>query len=433
MIYGTPTIVTNGLVLNLDAASPKAAPTRNLFTYTTDLTNVAWTKTRCSVTASATIAPDGTNTAFAFNMSTGSTDLKRLTSPNIASSVSGGLYTFSLFVKQNNFSGSGNASAGIQLGNYNSSQTAGVEPAYNVLSNFQSTGSFSIFPASSGSAVDRGAIDVGNGWYRIYATCNWASSVSSFSTFIDMDNGILTGSQYEGTGVYIWGPQFETGYLSPYQPVTGTTKPWPSIGSTITSSMVNNPTWILSNGGSVVFDGVNDSVQLGSANVSTACTVNQWIRPLSGSATTMRTIEYLAVNSATAVLFSQLIKISNIWYHQNIISGYQSGYAEEMNTYFQSDVTQFVQNNIPYNFCFTWERTPGSNSTLKTYLNGIFREQQVSTNTFWANTASLSTSTYSIASTFKGNISTTSFYNRVLTQQEITQNYNAYKSRFGLS
>ena len=196
--------------------------------------------------------------------------------------------------------------------------------------------------------------------------------------------------------------------------------------------LVNGPTYDSANRGSIVFDGVDDKVTFGSPNITSSCTVNQWIQPLSGSLTTMRTIEYVAVNSATAVLYSQLIKISNIWYHQTLVSGYQAGYAEEMNKYFQSNVTQFVQNNTPYNFTFTWERTPGVNSTLKTYLNGVFREQQVNTNNYWANTASLATGTYKISNTYRGNIATTSFYNKVITSEEVLQNYNATKARFGL-
>jgi hypothetical protein len=104
-----------------------------------------------------------------------------------------------------------------------------------------------------------------------------------------------------------------------------------------------------------------------------------------------------------------------------------------MNIYLQNNVTSFVQNNTPYNFSFTWERTPGVNSTLKTYLNGVFREQQIKTNDYWANTASLATSAYTVGSSYKGNIGTTSFYNRVLTAAEVLQNYNATKTRFGLT
>jgi hypothetical protein len=205
-----------------------------------------------------------------------------------------------------------------------------------------------------------------------------------------------------------------------------------SLTGSATGSLLNGTGYTSSFNGSWVFDGTDDRLTFGSPNMTSSCTVNQWIQPLSGSATTMRTVEYVTVNSATAVIYSQLIKLTNIWYHQTIISGYQAGYAFEMNMYFQSNVTQFVQNNTPYNFSFTWERTPGVNSTLKTYLNGVFREQQIQTNDYWANTASLSTATYNIANTYKGNIGTTSFYNRALTAAEVTQNYNAQKARFGL-
>jgi hypothetical protein len=213
--------------------------------------------------------------------------------------------------------------------------------------------------------------------------------------------------------------------------VSGSTT-WFDLVGTNNGTLTNGVGYTSSFNGSLVFDGTDDRVTFGSPNVSTSCTVSQWIQPLSGSATTMRTVEYVAVNTATAVIFSQLIKVSDTWYHQVLISGYQAGYAEEMNVYFQSTVTPFVQNNTPYNFIFTWERTAGVNSTLKTYLNGTYREQQVQTTTYWANTASLSTATYNIASTYKGNVGTTSFYNRALTAQEVLQNYNAQKSKFGL-
>lgn len=411
MIYGTPTIVTNGLVLNLDAASPKAAPTRNLFTYTTDLTYVGWSKFRCSVTASAAIAPDGTNTAFALNMSTGSTDLKRLTAPTVTSAVAGGLYTLSLYVKQNNFSGSGNDTAGIQLGNYNNGQTAGTEPAFNVLSNFQTTGSFVLGPVSSGSAVARGVIDAGNGWYRIYTTCNWSPSINAFSTFFDLDNGTVTGSQYAGTGIYIWGPQFEAGYLSPYQPVSGTTGSWPSIGSTITGSMFNNPTWISSNGGSVVFDGVNDYVDLNSNSI------------LSGS--TAFTIEsfYRTTGTSNGAIFS------------NYGPGYTSNsvwFAGRYGIYINSSV--YVPNSpLPLGtYCMVATRDISGNVNL--YVNNVLVAAgslpgSIPTNINYRIGSDVNT----FGEALTGNLYTLKVYNRALSQAEITQNYNALKSRFGLT
>ena len=402
----------------LDAASPKAAPTRNLFTYTTDLTNAAWTKTRCSITASATIAPDGTNTAFAFNMSTGSNNLKRLTAPTVTSAVSGGLYTFSLFVKQNNFSGSGNDSAGIQLGNYNSGQTAGVEPTFNALSNFQTTGSFVLGPASSGSAVDRGAIDVGNGWYRIYATCNWASSVAAFSTFIDIDNGILTGSQYEGTGIYAWGPQFEAGYLSPYQPVTGTTKPWPSIGSTITGSMFNNPTWISSNGGSVVFDGVNDYVQLSAIQ---SISNNYTLRVVFKTQTTGSSSDYFRFLNGFTSTTQNSVRLE--WANRFIAynnSASATPYA------FNYPLVPSFNLSQTYN---DMHITVDNSNVLTVYNNGV----ACTPTSIVTGSIDFQILGRAQATVFPGTIAVFQVYNRALSQQEVLQNYNAYKSRFGLS
>jgi hypothetical protein len=415
---GPGPIVTNGLVLYLDAANPNAAPTRNLFTYTTDLTNAAWTKTRCSITASAAIAPDGTNTAFAFNMSTGSADLKRLTASTITSAVSGGLYTFSIFVKQNNFSGSGNISAGLQLGSYNSGQTAGLEPIFNVLSNFQPTGSFVLGPASSGSAVDRGTIDVGNGWYRIYATCNWASSIAAFSTFLDLDNGTVTGSQYEGTGIYIWGPQFETGYLSSYQPVTGTTKPWPIIGSSTTASMINNPTWISNNGGSVVFDGVNDYVDISTTpNLTNPLTICAFVN------TSVTTGSNQVIYGPSANGQDNWLSISN---NRAQIFATQT-----------SDVNNFSITGTTTIQANTWYHITGivNNNVISLYINGVFEaasSAQAFTIGGWNSAARIgqrATGQFP----FNGRIANICGYNRALSQAEITQNYNALKSRFNLT
>jgi hypothetical protein len=220
----------------------------------------------------------------------------------------------------------------------------------------------------------------------------------------------------------------------------GNTKSYPGSGTTWfdksgrgnNGTLVNGVGYTSSFNGSLVFDGADDKVTFGSPSVSTSCTVSQWIQPLSGSVNTMRTIEYVTVNSATTIIFSYLVKISNTWYHQVLISGYPSGYAAEMNLYQQSNVNQFVQNNTPYNFTFTWERTPGVNSTLKTYLNGVYREQDIQSTTYWTNTASLATATYNIANTYKGNVGTTSFYNKALSATEVSQNFNALRGRYGI-
>jgi hypothetical protein len=222
----------------------------------------------------------------------------------------------------------------------------------------------------------------------------------------------------------------DAGNIKSYQ--SGSTTWYDKSGNNNNGTLLNGIGYSSSYNGVLSFDGSDDRMRLGSSvPLTTSCTFNQWIQPLSGSATTMTTLTYYTLGTAKTLLYSQLIKSSGIWYHQTLVSGYPT-YPQEMNVYFQSNVTQFVQNNTPYNSSFTWERITGVGSTLKTYINGVFREQLINTNDYWANTASLETPKYEIAVTFKGNIGTTSFYNRALSAEEILQNYNATKGRYNL-
>jgi len=218
------TIITNGLVVYLDPLAPDKF-TRNLIASSNDFSSANWTKTRSSVTASSILSPLGTsNGVYELNMATGSNDLIRLTAAPVNSPISGGLYTFSIHVKQRNFSGSN-----ITVGLYNASQTMGSGTNFAVNNNFQSTGSFSFNPVISGSGILKQSIDVGNGWYRLAITVNFNTITpgyrnEAFSNFIDLI-GYPTGSSNVGSGIYVWGPQFEYGTLTPYQPAISTLKP----------------------------------------------------------------------------------------------------------------------------------------------------------------------------------------------------------------
>ena len=98
-MFTGPNINRNGLVLALDAANTTNQTSRNLFNYTTNLTNAYWSKTRCQITASAGIAPDGTNTAFAMTI-TDASGLVRLGAGVFTASIEGGPYTFSCYVSK---------------------------------------------------------------------------------------------------------------------------------------------------------------------------------------------------------------------------------------------------------------------------------------------------------------------------------------------
>ena len=201
------------------------------------------------------------------------------------------------------------------------------------------------------------------------------------------------------------------------------------------AALTNGPSFTPLYGGGISFDGANDYAQLNVLSFSTSCTVCQWIRPTIVSTGVYQTLRLSNLNSATSTLDSRVTgTLGSTWYHQILISGYPAGYAEEFNLYFQSIITTFVERNLPYFYCITFQRTPGVNSTLRTFLNGRFRESQSSTNNYWSNLATFATSRYVLSSVsssfFRGSIHSTQIYNRALTDSEILQNYQSTYTRF---
>ena len=419
MYYGTPPIVTNGLVLNLDAASQKAQPTRNLLNHTTDLTNVAWTKIRSQITASAGIAPDGTNTAFAMTI-TDATQLVRLTAQTLTTSVPGGPYTLSFYVKNNG------STAGIaQLGIYDSGQSvSGFAPSFAIQANFVNTGSNT---GTAVTAISTNVEPITNGWYRISASGILSASISSFSVFLDIANG-AGGTNVNGESILLWRPQFETGRIAtPYQPGVGTTKTWPGLtfdrysGSYTTTT--SRPTYLADNGGSMVFDGVGSQMTLGtgSSYPFPFHTYEIWAKTPGTGSTMVDGGGLVAFDYGRLVTFNYLGRIT---YNQ---------YSGSSVLLYSATTTQtFFDNKWHHIVC-----SRGA-SQYEMYVDGILLNSGSSgtapgwdgLNSWSTMQAYLGDNPNNITVKLKGSIASVRVYNRQLSQQEVTQNYNALKSRF---
>ena len=417
MYYGTPTIVTNGLVLALDAASPKAAPTRNLLHNTNELTNgSAWLLVRSTLTASAATAPDGTNTAYAWDIATsGTSSLVRLAAANsnspISSSIYGGPYTFSVYVKNKNCT-----ATNFELSLYNGPDNIGYEAVYNITNNFTPPVT-SVAGNTTFSNLILRSEDVGNGWYRISHTATVTASLNTFNVFFDIEAG--SGTKVAGEGVYIWGPQFEAAPApTPYQPVTSTNRSWPSLIGSITGSMVNRPTFSSANGGSIVFDGVNDHVQLSA-------------------------IQSLSNNYTLRVIFKTQTTGSSSDYFR-FLNGFTSTTQNSMRLEWANRFIAYNNSASATSYAFNYPLVPSFNLS-QTYNDMHITVDNSNVLTVYNNgVACTPTSivTGSIdfqilgraqATVFPGTIAVFQVYNRTLTQAEITQNYNAYKSRYGLT
>jgi hypothetical protein len=212
-------------------------------------------------------------------------------------------------------------------------------------------------------------------------------------------------------------------------PTTGTI--WSDLSrNNNNGTLTNGPTFNSANGGSIVFDGVNDYVALPTSNIIlTLSNANQF------------TYEFFCYQTALSV--NNKFLISNrfnsnsnktcvfINSSNKLVFGYRDNVQNDSGNLktVVSNSTLSIQNF--YHFIITF------NSFTKTciYINGLLDNDAVQNNNVsTTNTVYLELANLAISNeTFRGNIYFVRQYNRALTAQEVLQNYNATKSRFGLT
>jgi hypothetical protein len=438
-VYTRNNIVTNGMVLNLDAGNLTYPVSRNLFNYTTDLTNAAWIKLRCQITASAGIAPDGTNTAFAMTVTNASDDTRLVLSPFTAS-VQGGPWTFSCYVSK-----SSNCNAGsFQLGIYDGRTIVqGFEPGYAIQSNFRPSASIS--PSYTQTTTFEG-----NGWYRLATSVILTSSIFTYNTFIDLSTA-FGGTLTVGDVVYLWKPQFEAGTVAtpPMDvPTTVRFSPDLSFNGNTGSFSTSRPTWTPNNGGSIAFLASPSSPP--TLTYQSTPTINISGSNMSGEVwVKFNRLDYTN-NSGSLMWFFQKGTPDNLNPHNGIWFSYDNrangsrfgytcfgntvgGYAGGGNNFGDVQYNQTFQTGVWNHIAFTINNSIG---TL--YINGVQKgNPKTFTNLNLYNTGSSTTgfaqNNVATAQPTPFEIGTLKLYNRALSQQEITQNYNALKTRFGLT
>lgn len=192
--------------------------------------------------------------------------------------------------------------------------------------------------------------------------------------------------------------------------------------------LTNGPTYSSANGGSIVFDGVDDYVTLGtpsSLNITASITVNSWVKlssfPSSGNFVTIYEKGYDGTNEQT--------------YFR--ISGNSS--SIQFGTYNASasdKLTQYVVSSsvLVNNWCNIVGVFDGSNFSI--YLNNVLVSQTSYVGSLFGSSSPVSIGAASISGTYQkflnGGISVVQVYNRALTAAEISQNFNATRSRYGI-
>ena len=193
-------------------------------------------------------------------------------------------------------------------------------------------------------------------------------------------------------------------------------------GNNNTGTLINGPTYNTSSGGFIAFDGINDYVDggtytgLGTSNR----TISIWFQIKSISLSGGKRILTLASTSNTNIDTPAF----TIGYNTNINSLSMGFGGSPYNGYMPN--TTFTLNS--------WINIQASitSNTLSAYINGVLIGNYINTGGVGSNPI-LYLGRYNDFYNQYGdvNISQTLIYNRALSTEEITQNFNATKGRFG--
>jgi hypothetical protein len=228
----------------------------------------------------------------------------------------------------------------------------------------------------------------------------------------------------------------------------GNTKSYPGSGTTwndlsgnaINGTLTNGPTFDSGNGGSILFDGVDDFVNT-SNNLSTVAsnlfadgtgtwTVSTWFKfPISPAGTRTGNASWMIVGRSGGIATGATFAI----FVGSATDTTYGAYAPyKVACVVRGAVTiispSSVNDNIWHNAYVTWNGSSGA-----VYLDG----QYISVLSVGA--ASLQTNNLFVGNqgtgtthTFEGSISNVFIYNRALTATEVLQNYNATRGRYGV-
>jgi hypothetical protein len=408
MYYGTPPIVTNGLVLNLDAQNPQSIPldpTVNVFNSSENIPASPWQSNNGTRVTSSMAAPFGPGSASLYSATAGFSNVFQ------ERTLYQGTYNLSWYIKYIN----------QRYYSLILEGTSGGRVTFDILNGTIVAGSL------AGSGTSPVIEPAPNGYYRISLSLNITTSSIAFARPL-LWTGLYNGNSNSGSQAYIWGAQLSrTSYATPYisssSTVLGARTSWQDISgnnntATLFSSSISGsiPVFPAANNRVLQFDGTSSFALVPGNSIlqpSSSITIESVFQRNSG-----RTImSYNNDNSGAAKTYS--------FEHVGPIQG---RIVTTSGSTILSGPT--INSDTWYHTILTYD-----GSLVALYLNGtLVASSTTSGSLSYAVGGNLNIGRKNLidGEYLLGKVQVARVYNRALSQAEITQNYNALKSRFGL-
>ena len=242
----------------------------------------------------------------------------------------------------------------------------------------------------------------------------------------------LTGTDIQNYERLTWGLQYNLGrnrnivtqslvlYLDASNRTSypGSGNTWFDLsGNNNNGTLINGPTFSTSNEGSIVFDGSDDYVQVpnNAALNSNIGTISIWFRPSVSSLNNAMLIGKTDSSTSTNGI--------------NIIVNGDSVYGQLKGSSFINLSGSLLTPNTWNNYTVTYI----SGVSYSSYLNGsLIGSNTLPSFTFSTQPLRIARSLDAFWAIYKGEVASTQIYNRALSAQEVLQNFNATRGRFGV-
>lgn len=209
--------------------------------------------------------------------------------------------------------------------------------------------------------------------------------------------------------------------------VSGSGTTWTDLsGNNNNGTLTNRPSFSATNGGNFDFNGTTQYVNCGSGlDQASSFSISVWAKR-NGIQGGPNNVGLICSRSGTAPNYKQNYQLGILSTNYMIFNSSSDSYK------ILSSLTQAL-NNTWYEITGTYDT---SNNTMRIYINGLFENSTTLTvdpPTDGSQLFLIGASDGSVPGNyFKGSVANVKIYNRLLSDSEVLQNYNAAKARFGL-